>query len=155
MGEECRVHGVAQAGTLRRRRGRPVTPEVRPPWRLPSQSCAGKGRGKRAERPVGLRGVGIASEPAPGDGPPGSRKQKHVKRGEQDGGWGPEQASPQHGPLLLASGGQSPLPSHTQLRAGSWQGSPWVDQPANKKTRKSTAISRARLITDLIKDGTR
>ena len=71
---------------------------------------------------MGLRGVGIASEPVPGDGPPGSRKQKHVKRGEQagcqcpqpavwgeqDGGCGPEQASAQHGPLLLASGGQSP-----------------------------------------------
>ena len=42
VGEECRVHGVAQAGTLRRRRGPPVTAEVRPPRRLPSNLVQGK-----------------------------------------------------------------------------------------------------------------
>lgn len=45
--------------------------------------CRERKERELSERPVGLRGVGVFSVPVPGDDPAGSRKQKHVKLGEQ------------------------------------------------------------------------
>lgn len=96
-------HGVAQRGDLEEETGTLCYPGSQAtPEAAQSISCRERKGREPSERPVGLRGVAVFSVPVPGDDPPGSRKQKRVKlgeqagclcrrpgvRAEQDGGWG-------------------------------------------------------------------